>query len=151
MEILKGTDWMNQDPEVELDKFLKENPDIDVDRETAVLLAKHFVEWYQNLLMNKYHISGPRGRMGDVPEDIRKRADSFQETMNPPYDAMDICTAYEKGAMDQEKVLIDNGIHCKVDWVDGPLLTYTQEQQDDVLEEIGADIDDDVSVIIKKL
>ena len=143
--------WTNQELKVEMNKFMKENTGIYVDKDTAIFIAEHFINWYQAVLINKYIRCGARGRMGGVPEDISKRAESFQKTMDPPYDAMDICTAYEKGAMDQEKKLIDEGMHCKVFWYDGPQLDYTMEQQIDAIQKIDADIDDEVSVIIKKL
>ena len=39
---------------------------------------------------------------------------------------------------------------CKVDWYDGFLLDYTQEQQDELLEKIGADVGDKIRVILIK-
>lgn len=42
---------------------------------------------------------GRRGRMGAVPEDIRRDAEAFRDTMEAPYDEDDICTAFEMGAM----------------------------------------------------
>ena len=41
-------------------------------------------------------------------------------------------------------------IDCKVFWYDGPLLDYTQEQQDDALEKIDAHPGDKVKLIILK-
>lgn len=57
---------------------------------------------------------------------------------------------YENGQNAMLESLKEDAIRCKVDWCDGPLLDYTQEQQDDVLEKIGADVDDNVLVIILK-
>jgi hypothetical protein len=51
---------------------------------------------------------------------------------------------------DYLKELKVGGIHCKVFWHDGPQLDFTQEQQDDALEKVGADVDDKVIVIILK-
>lgn len=48
------------------------------------------------------------------------------------------------------KRLKDNAIHCKVSWYDGPLLDYTQEQQDDALERIGATVGDKITMILLK-
>ena len=87
----------------------------------------------------------------NIPDELKKRAEEFLKTLSSPYSADDIITAYVNGAIEQEKVMIDEGMHCKVFWHDGPLLDYTQEQQDDTLERIDAHVDDAVSVIIRKL
>ena len=46
---------------------------------------------------------GRRGRLGGTPEHIRKKAESFLSKMESPYDADDICSAYEMGAMESIK------------------------------------------------
>lgn len=48
-------------------------------------------------------VKGRRGRIGDTPEHIRKKAENFLSKMEPPYDADDICSAYETGAMENAK------------------------------------------------
>ena len=48
-------------------------------------------------------VKGRRGRIGDTPEPIRKKAEAFLATMEPPYDADDICSAYETGAVENAK------------------------------------------------
>lgn len=45
---------------------------------------------------------------------------------------------------------LENSMVCKVGWYDGPLLDYTQEQQDDLLEKIGANVGDKIRVILIK-
>lgn len=50
-------------------------------------------------------VKGRRGRIGTTPEFIRKKAESFQALMEPPYDADDICSAYETGAMENVKLV----------------------------------------------
>ena len=57
---------------------------------------------------------------------------------------------YENGKEVMLEALKKDAIHCKVFWYDGPLLDYTQEQQDDALERIGAHVDDKVLLIILK-
>jgi len=57
---------------------------------------------------------------------------------------------YENGKKDKEEEIMKDAIHCKVFWHDGPLLDYTQEQQDDALEKIGAEVGDKVKLIIVK-
>ena len=57
---------------------------------------------------------------------------------------------YQNGKEDMLNELKSTAIHCKVFWYDGPLLDYTQEQQDDALERIDAHVDDKVLVIILK-
>ena len=46
--------------------------------------------------------------------------------------------------------MMKGAISCNVIWHDGPLLDYTQEQQDNALEKIGATIGDKVRIIIVK-
>lgn len=48
----------------------------------------------------EHSAKGRRGRIGTTPEHIRKKAENFLSKMEPPYDADDICSAYETGAME---------------------------------------------------
>ena len=72
-------------------------------------------------------------------------------------------TEYEKGVLEglegifnfletleTMEVDLKNSMVCKVDWYDGFLLDYTQEQQDELLEKIGADVGDKIRVILIK-
>ena len=45
---------------------------------------------------------------------------------------------------------LENSMVCEVDWYDGFLLDYTQEQQDELLEKIGANVGDKIRVILIK-
>lgn len=45
---------------------------------------------------------------------------------------------------------LENSMTCNVDWYDGFLLDYTQEQQDELLEKIGANVGDKVRIILIK-
>ena len=58
--------------------------------------------------------------------------------------------AVKLGTQWQKEQLLKDAISCNVFWHDGPLLDYTQEQQDDVLEKIGAEVGDKVKIIILK-
>ena len=49
-----------------------------------------------------------------------------------------------------KEVDLENSMICKVDWYDGFLLDYTQEQQDKLLEKIGANVGDKIRVILIK-
>lgn len=49
-----------------------------------------------------------------------------------------------------KEVDLENGMVCKVDWYDGFFLAYTQEQQDELLEKIGANVGDKIRVILIK-
>lgn len=49
-----------------------------------------------------------------------------------------------------KEVDLENSIVCKVDWYDGFFLDYTQEQQDKLLEKIGANVGDKIRVILIK-
>ena len=51
----------------------------------------------------EWSAKGRRGRIGSTPEHIRKKAENFLSKMEPPYDADDICSAYETGAMESIK------------------------------------------------
>lgn len=59
-------------------------------------------------------------------------------------------TEYEKGRFDMREEMIKDAISCNVDWYDGFRLDYTQEQQDDILLKLGADVGDKVKIIIVK-
>lgn len=52
--------------------------------------------------------------------------------------------------LETKEVDLENSMVCKVDWYDGFLLDYTQEQQDALLEKIGANVGDKVRVILIK-
>ena len=45
---------------------------------------------------------------------------------------------------------LENSMTCQVGWHDGFVLDYTQEQQDKLLEKIGATVGDKVRVILIK-
>lgn len=118
--LLIGTDFINEDPLVELDHFLGENMELTkgfTNQDALVKVVTHMIDWYKGVQKYKKAICGEPGRNGNEPtlEELKKDA-----------------------------------IHCNVFWHDGPLLDYTQEQQDDVLERIGADVGDKVMLIILK-
>lgn len=46
---------------------------------------------------------GRRGRQGMVPRWISEKAEEYQRQMEPPYDSDDIISAYESGAMENDK------------------------------------------------
>lgn len=52
--------------------------------------------------------------------------------------------------LEAKEVDLENCMICKVDWYDGFLLDYTQEQQDKLLEKIGANVGDKIRVILIK-
>ena len=58
--------------------------------------------------------------------------------------------AHLQGAEQMKEQMMEDAIPCKVFWHDGPLLDYTQEQQDNALDRIGANVGDKVKVIIVK-
>lgn len=52
--------------------------------------------------------------------------------------------------LESKEIDFENSMVCKVGWYDVPLLDYTQEQQDDLLEKIGANVGDKIRVILIK-
>lgn len=52
--------------------------------------------------------------------------------------------------LEVKEVDLENSMVCKVGWYDGFLLDYTQEQQDALLEKIGANVGDKIRVILIK-
>lgn len=98
---------------------------------------------------------------GDVDDFVRRHIDDIASKYaqlgaqwQKERDQKELQIAEEHGIltgmnMEREQMMKD-AIHCKVFWHDGPLLDYTQEQQDDVLEKIGAEVGDKVKLIIVK-
>lgn len=76
----------NCDPEV----MKKVSDEVDEMLEKEQKLAEHSAK-------------GRRGRIGGIPECVRRKAEAFRNKMEPPYDADDICTAYEAGALESAK------------------------------------------------
>ena len=66
------------------------------------------------------------------------------------YTSFPIYSAFKSGAKWLKGQIMKDAIPCKVFWHDGPLLDYTQEQQDNALERIGANVGDKVRIIIVK-
>lgn len=52
--------------------------------------------------------------------------------------------------LDVKDVDLKNSMTCNVDWYDGFLLDYTQEQQDTILKKLGVNVGDKVRVILIK-
>lgn len=57
---------------------------------------------------------------------------------------------YNLGQKDKMDELNKDAIHCKIFWYDGPLMDYTQEQQDNALNRIDAHVGDKIKLIILK-
>lgn len=53
-------------------------------------------------------------------------------------------------SLEVKEVDIENSMTCEVGWYDGFLLDYTQEQQDELLKKIGANVGDKIRVILIK-
>ena len=52
--------------------------------------------------------------------------------------------------LEVKEVSLENSMTCEVGWYDGFLLDYTQEQQDELLKKIGANVGDKIRVILIK-
>ena len=96
--------------------------------------------------------------ISDVTEHINTEITNLRAAQNDKN-----LTEYEKGVLEglegifnfletleTMEVDLKNSMVCKVDWYDGFLLDYTQEQQDELLEKIGADVGDKIRVILIK-
>ena len=53
-------------------------------------------------------------------------------------------------SLEVKEVDLENSMVCEAKWHDGFLLDYTQEQQDALLEKIGANVGDKIRVILIK-
>lgn len=107
------------------------------------------------LMQKSWYLEGWTDHKFDQPAQFEIGPDLEQKYHPSHMSAEDVQAlvdrAYENGKKDKEEELKKNSIHCKVFLHDGGLLMdYTQEQQDEVLEKIGADIDDKVILIILK-
>ena len=115
----------------------------------------HTTKWTKEMidekfeeLVEEYHKQEPaecggkgrRGRIGITPKHIRKKAENFLSKMEPPYDADDICSAYETGAMENanpswseedESFLdsIEEAIHSYYDLNHAPQYDYWLEEK----------------------
>lgn len=104
-------------------------------------IATHFANWQQQkdledsiksdmTMPNKFYEKGKVDAMNEMKEILR--------------------TEYEKGRFDMREEMMKDSISCNVDWYDGFILDYTQEQQDDILLKLGAGVGDKVKIIIVK-
>lgn len=86
----------------------------------------------------------------DLSKENEKKLDSFQKT------AIHLCIDECKvvlnilDTLEVKEVNLENSMTCEVGWYDGFLLDYTQEQQDELLEKIGANVGDKIKVILAK-
>ena len=52
--------------------------------------------------------------------------------------------------LEVKEVNLKNSMTCEVCWYDGFFLDYTQEQQDELLKKIGANVGDKIRIILAK-
>ncbi len=125
-----------------------------VNRNAGLVIARYFAKW------GAEHLADARKTS---PIDLEEAAEEYmQGEIDSGHDCLEIETneplyypeamkhAFIAGAKWQNEQMIKESIPCKVFWHDGPLLDYTQEQQDNALERIGADVGDKVKIIIIK-
>ena len=91
-------------------------------------IARHFANWQKEQMM---------------------KDDSLMIQTTEDWNAV-LDTEFKAGQNDMKQQLMKDAISCNVFWYDGPKLSYTQEQQDVVLEKIGAHEGDEVKLIIIK-
>ena len=73
---------------------------------------KAYIKKYKDIILNaakkeienQVAAAGPRGPLGDVPQDIMDRANEYRKKVDYPYDSFDIGNAYSIGAMDERKL-----------------------------------------------
>lgn len=111
--------------------------------------------------------SGMAGPFGDAQMALCDRLLSFIDSLQEPVSvdlanaAIEYCggdkgsdarvrAAFVVGANWQKEQMMKDAIECNIGWYDGPLLDYTQQQQDKALDKIGAKIGDKVKLIIIK-
>ena len=130
-----------------------------LERKSQLDLARHFAEWQKQQDYKIYaHI--PLKDIHDAWQELKKNkpdienypAVCFQKGADWRENHMKelFKTEYEKGRFDMREEMIKDAISCNVDWYDGFRLDYTQEQQDDILLKLGADVGDKVKIIIVK-
>ena len=82
-------------------------------------------------------------------EEREQAADKYVFGFHPSIQRM--CKeCYIDGAKWQKEQIMKDAIKGTVDWLDGPFLNFTQKEQDDALERIGAKIGDKVKIVIIK-
>ena len=127
---LFGTDVINRKEMIYLDTF--------------EAIARHFAQW------GAEHLADARKTWPkDLEEAARKTYPNKEGDLCSLHSALQRA-AFIAGAKWQKEQMMKEAISCKVFWHDGPLLDYTQEQQDNVLERIGANLGDKVRIIIVK-
>lgn len=90
-----------------------------------------------------------REDLTDFEKEFEEQASRYYN-YNGPYDYWALRECCKELMVKAKKELMKEAISCKVFWLDGPLLDYTQEQQDNALERIGAHVGDSVKLIILK-
>ena len=113
--------------------------------ETIEILRKHN-EWrrYDGEVGKGPEMIDPK-TLGEAIDTAIQELEMAKETIELAEDH-----ALFAGRVQMEEEMMKGAIHCKVFWHDGPLLDYTQEQQDAALERIGAEVGDKVKIIILK-
>jgi hypothetical protein len=86
-----GTNWA----------LLRDGSDLPSIRIINDIAAAHIIEYLISQQPYDPIACGRRGRLGNIPPDITKRAEKYQLETKPPYDADDIISAYETGANEE--------------------------------------------------
>lgn len=84
-----------------------------------------------------------------VIEEIKRQIDIDTKYGSNVYDCCNDVLSFIN-TLEVQEVNLENSMVCKVDWFDGFFLDYTQEQQDTLLEKIGATYGDKIRVILIK-
>lgn len=100
-----------------------------------------------NEYINKASVVAEIDRIQNTTMDKNKNFTSSYD--EGKFDALTLLENYID-ALEVKEVDLENSMVCKVDWYDGFLLDYTQDQQDKLLEKIGANVGDKIRVILIK-
>ena len=119
--------------------------------EMAKAYAEGFIKEYREIAYDAFLCGYDAKCPSEIPNDLEEAANNYLDGVygKMPHSDLHIAIFIAGAKWDREQMMKE-AIPCKVFWHDGPLLDYTQEQQDNALERIGANVGDKVKVIIVK-
>lgn len=101
-------------------------------------------------LIDKEKVVAEIERQIKVYSKLKKEYPTCEEYYEGEVDVLENLRDEFLNTLEVKEIDLENSMVCKVDWYDGFLLDYTQEQQDELLEKIGADVGDKIRVLLIK-